>query len=237
MAGELRQNKDCGTDAASRRSRYARHNVKHVGRCPQEDSMRKARLLSTVAATLLLTVGVASAQTMNKDEAPAPRACRAAEGAGRKGSAGHEARRAESRHAKRRRRRPARRRKRPTPTRRGPPTRATMDKATDKARRPRGSSDANGGADMKSKANEQRSRRCPGRREVEPVRRPKQDAATTGQGAAAGSAKLSTEQRSKITTIFKQHKVEPAHLNVSVTRRNPRAGERALLSAAGGSVS
>ena len=33
--------------------------------------MRKARLLSTVAATLLLTVGVASAQTMKNDEAPA----------------------------------------------------------------------------------------------------------------------------------------------------------------------
>ncbi len=39
---------------------------------------------------------------------------------------------------------------------------------------------------------------------------------TTGQGAAAGSAKLSTEQRSKITTIIKQQKVEPAQLNVSV---------------------
>ena len=40
---------------------------------------------------------------------------------------------------------------------------------------------------------------------------------TTGQGAAAGSANLSTEQRTKITTIFRQHKVEPAHLNVSVS--------------------
>ena len=39
--------------------------------------------------------------------------------------------------------------------------------------------------------------------------------ATTGQGAAAGAAKLSTEQRSKITTIFKQHRVAPAHLNIS----------------------
>ena len=40
---------------------------------------------------------------------------------------------------------------------------------------------------------------------------------TTGQGAASGSAKLSTEQRTKITTIFKQHKVEPTKLNVSVS--------------------
>jgi Protein of unknown function (DUF1236) len=41
-------------------------------------------------------------------------------------------------------------------------------------------------------------------------------ASTTGQGAAAGAANLSAEQRTKITTIFKQHKVEPAHLNISV---------------------
>jgi hypothetical protein len=40
---------------------------------------------------------------------------------------------------------------------------------------------------------------------------------TTGQGAASGSAKLSTEQRTKITTIFKQHKVEQTKLNVSVS--------------------
>ena len=39
---------------------------------------------------------------------------------------------------------------------------------------------------------------------------------TTGQGAAAGAANLSTEQRTKITTIIRQHKVQPAHLNVSV---------------------
>mgnify|MGYP001548570157 CR=1 FL=1 len=38
---------------------------------------------------------------------------------------------------------------------------------------------------------------------------------TTGQGAA-GAARLSTEQRTKITTIFRQHKVAPVHLNVSI---------------------
>ena len=43
---------------------------------------------------------------------------------------------------------------------------------------------------------------------------------TTGQGAAAGSAKLSTEQRTKITTIIKQQKVErlePSKLNISIS--------------------
>jgi hypothetical protein len=38
---------------------------------------------------------------------------------------------------------------------------------------------------------------------------------TTGQGAA-GSVKLSTEQRTKITSVIRQQKVEPTHLNVSV---------------------
>jgi hypothetical protein len=40
--------------------------------------------------------------------------------------------------------------------------------------------------------------------------------ATTGQGAA-GSAKLSTEQRTKITSVIRQQKVERTTLNVSVS--------------------
>lgn len=39
---------------------------------------------------------------------------------------------------------------------------------------------------------------------------------TTGQGAAAGAAKLSTEQRSKITTIIRQKKVEPVNLDITI---------------------
>ena len=39
---------------------------------------------------------------------------------------------------------------------------------------------------------------------------------TTGQGAA-GAAMLSTEQRTKITSIIRGHKVAPAHLNVSIS--------------------
>ena len=54
---------------------------------------------------------------------------------------------------------------------------------------------------------------------------------TIGQGAAAGSAKLSTEQRTKITTIIKQQKVErvePSKLNItiSVGTRVPDRGVR-----------
>jgi hypothetical protein len=40
---------------------------------------------------------------------------------------------------------------------------------------------------------------------------------TTGQGTAGGSARLTTEQRTKINSIIRQQKVEPAHLNVSVS--------------------
>ena len=42
-------------------------------------------------------------------------------------------------------------------------------------------------------------------------------ASTTGQGAAAGAANLSSEQRTKITSIIRQHKVAPAKLDVTVS--------------------
>jgi len=44
-----------------------------------------------------------------------------------------------------------------------------------------------------------------------------QNRATTGQGAAGGAAKLSTEQRTKITSIIREQKVERVNLNVSVS--------------------
>ena len=174
--------------------------------------MRKARLLSTVAATLLLTVGIASAQTMNKDEARAEsRAGRAAESAGREGGAGHEARRAESQHAKGAGRRPARRRA-PRPTRRAH-ERAPWIK-TDKSR-PTGRPSTPRATSNGPKANE-KARRRPGQQASE-VEQPRRAAIAPPPVRAQPLARqLSTEQRSKITTIFRQHKVEPAHLNISV---------------------
>src|ERR1035437_7646667 len=202
MAWELRQNKDCGTDAASRRFYYARHNVKHVGRCPEEDSMMmKARLLSTVAAALLLSVGAASAQPMDKDEAPAEKVAPALKPGEQKAS-----------------------------TKKGPETISeapkasepdksqmkksqTMDKASPAAK---GSSDANGGPN-KTKSTNSTAESPPGTAAPAAKSADESKKSTTGQGAAAGSAKLSTEQRSKIPTIFRQNKVEPAHLNISVS--------------------
>ena len=43
----------------------------------------------------------------------------------------------------------------------------------------------------------------------------KTSGATSGQGAAAGAA-LSSDQRSKITSIFRERKVEPVNLDISV---------------------
>jgi hypothetical protein len=40
--------------------------------------------------------------------------------------------------------------------------------------------------------------------------------ATTGQGTASGAAKLSTDQRTRITTILKRQNVERTRLNISV---------------------
>ena len=175
--------------------------------------MRKARLLSTVAATLLLTVGAASAQDHEEGRSARSRPGRAAERAGREGGAGHEARRAEGRHEKA----PETTGQAPKASdadKPAPPTRAMDKGAVDKgAARTKGSPDAKVAADVKAKSQRRaKSGRLQSRTPVPP-----KAPTTTGQGAAAGSAKLSTEQRSKITTIIKQQKVEPAQLNVSVS--------------------
>jgi hypothetical protein len=130
--------------------------------------MRKTLLLSTVAATLLLTAAAVSAQAIKKDEAPAPA---------------------------------------PAAQQNAPAEKAAPTM--------KGSSDADRRTDVKSKTNENAAQGAVNSKSNQPVTTEK-ERSTTGQGAAAGSAKLSTEQRSKITTIFKQQKVEPAHLTVSV---------------------
>ena len=94
----------------------------------------------------------------------------------------------------------------------------TMDnKKGGKGAAAKASSDANGSGDVKAKANENTAQGATGAKSSQSTTTTtEKDRATTGQGAAAGSANLSTEQRTKITTILRQNKVEPAHLNVSV---------------------
>ncbi|HEY4141596.1 MAG TPA: DUF1236 domain-containing protein [Pseudolabrys sp.] len=165
--------------------------------------MKNARLLSTVTATVLLSAGVAFAQAPAKDRdsgasSPAPAAQQNAPAektapsmkAGQPNAETHKA---------------------PGTTGQAP-AHDTMkpgnpDKATNKGSMDKGSMDkstqnapaAAPNAVPKASGTEQRS--------------------TTGQGSASGAAKLSTEQRTKITTVFKQQKVErvdAAKLNISI---------------------
>jgi hypothetical protein len=173
--------------------------------------MKNARLLSTVAATLLLAVGAASAQDVKKDEAPA-RAPAAQQNAPAEKVAPAMKPGAQNAQGK----------KAPETTGQAPEgdrpkasDKGTMDnKKGDKGAAAKASSDANGSGDVKAKANENTAQGATGAKSSQSTT--DKDRATTGQGAAAGSANLSTEQRTKINTIIRQHKVEPAHLNVSV---------------------
>lgn len=176
--------------------------------------MNKARLLSTVAATLLL-VGAASAQDMKKDEAP-----------GRAPAAQQNA--PAEKVAPAQKSAPALRSERKTPETTGQAPKepegnqmnapqmkkgAQTEKAEPRAGA-KGSAEEHGRADMKAKdehnASENRMAPGGGKSAAE------QKQTTTGQGAAAGRANLSSEQRTKISAVFKQHRVTPAHLNVSV---------------------
>jgi hypothetical protein len=158
---------------------------------------------------LLLAVGAASAQDVKKDEAPA-RAPAAQQNApaekvapamkpGAQNSQGKKAPEATGQASE------------------GDRTKASdqgaMDKMKDKGAAAKDSSDAKSG-DMKAKTNDNTAQGATGAKSSQSTS--EKDGATTGQGAATGSANLSTEQRTKITTIIRQNKVEPAHLNVSV---------------------
>jgi hypothetical protein len=189
--------------------------------------MTKARLLSTVAAaTLLLSVGAVSAQNTKKDEAPAPAPTvqqkapaekmapamkpgeqkagtqKAPETIGQAPKASD----ADKTHA----------------TDKGAMDKGAMDKGAtgksmDKGPAAKSSSDANG---VKSKANESTTQAPAPAAPRSSQTTTTEQGGTTGQGAAAGSAKLSTEQRTKITTIIKQQKVErvePSKLNISIS--------------------
>jgi hypothetical protein len=148
--------------------------------------MKKLHLLSTVAVTLLLTAAAASAQTVKKDEAPAH-----APAAQQKAPAEKVAP-------------PMQRSERRAPATTGQAARDEKP-AEHKAPLTTGQMAPKASESDKSQLKTQTMDKSG-----------EQNRSTTGQGAAAGSARLSSEQRSKITTIFKHHRVAPAHLNVSV---------------------
>lgn len=145
--------------------------------------MRKARLLSTVAATLLLTAGVASAQGMKEKSEGATPAPAAQQQAPAEKTA--PASKDKSKNAQ-------------TPS----PPAATKSTETKPGVKPSDSKASDSKPDAKPTT----------------AQTPPKPGATTGQGAAAtsGSAKLTPEQHSKITTIIKAQKVERVTLNISV---------------------
>ncbi|MGE5166058.1 MAG: DUF1236 domain-containing protein [Sphingobacteriales bacterium] len=172
--------------------------------------MRKAKLLSTVAAALLLGVGVASAQGMSKEtpeRAPAAQQNAPAEKVAPSMKQGEHKSPQTIGQA--------------TPdskARKGRETTGQSPKsdANDKAGRTMDNDNKAGSATGKSDLRTRTEQNGSSSKSTESTTEQNRTT-TTGQGAAAGSAKLTTEQRTKITSIIKQHKVEPTRLNVSVT--------------------
>ena len=171
--------------------------------------MRKTKLLSTVAMALLLGSGAASAQGMGKEppeRAPAAQQSAPAEKVAPSIKAGEQ--------------------KSPQTTGQAAPDSKTTGKghettgqspksqATDKpgAMDKDKSSAPSGKSDIRSNSEQNGAASKSNQTTTEQNR-----STTTGQGVAAGSAKLSTEQRTKITSIIKQRKVEPTKLSVSVS--------------------
>ena len=166
--------------------------------------MRKTKLLSTVALALLLGGGAASAQGMSKEppeRAPAAQQSAPAEKVAPSIKAGEQ--------------------KLPQTTGQTAPD----SKATGKGHETTGQSPKSQPADKPGTMDKDKSGAPNGKSDIRS--RSEQDGAasksnqstttTTGQGAAAGSARLSTEQRTKITSIIKQRKVESTKLSVSVS--------------------
>lgn len=168
--------------------------------------MRKTQLLSTVAAALLLTVGAASAQGLKGDEQPGRAPAAQQNAPAEKVSPPMHHGQSKSKGAE--------------TTGQGAPEIQPGEPGTKSHSEERGRdqmkphSEEHRGNGMKSRTEERREGASPSSRSSESTS--ERSRTTTGQGSAAGAAKLSTEQRSKITTIIRQHKVEPTRLDMAV---------------------
>ena len=179
--------------------------------------MRKAKLLSTVTAALLLSAGVASAQGMGKDtperapaaqqNAPAEKVAPSMKGGEQKAphTAGQAAPDAKSGKAKE------------------TTGQAPKSDADQKAQGPSRSMDtdskpgaATGKSDLNGTSKTEQNPQSPPGSSPKSTQSTTEQKSTTGQGAA-GSAKLTTEQRTKIGSVIKEQKVERVNLNVSVS--------------------
>jgi hypothetical protein len=164
--------------------------------------VRKAKLLSTVAAALLLTAGAASAQMTKETPERAPAAQQNAPAEKMAPSLKDQQKSPQTTGQA-------------TPDAKSATGQAPKSDADQKAQAPARSMDKDskpGAATGKSDANgasktEQKAQSPSGM---------EQNRTTTGQGAA-GSAKLTTEQRTKISSVIKSQKVESVRVNVSVS--------------------
>jgi len=185
--------------------------------------VRKAKLLSTVAVALLLSAGAASAQGTGKDtpeRAPAAQQSAPAEKVAPSIKGGeHKAPQTIGQ---------------ATPDMKSGKAKETTGQssksdADQKAQAPTRSTDtdsksgasATGKSEVKDdnarSKTEQNAQNPNGAASKSTQSTTEQNRATTGQGAASGSAKLSTEQRTKISSVIKEQKVERVNLNVSVS--------------------
>jgi len=179
--------------------------------------VRKAKLLSTVAAALLLSAGVASAQGMGKDtperapaaqqNAPAEKVAPSMKGGEQKApqTTGQATPDAKSGKAKE------------------TTGQAPKSDADQKAQGPSRSMDtdskpgaATGKSDLNGASKTEQNAQSPSGSSPKSTQSTTEQKGTTGQGAA-GSAKLTTEQRTKIGSVIKEQKVERVNLNVSVS--------------------
>jgi len=196
--------------------------------------MKTARLLTTVAAAALLTAGAALAQSPDKDKAatPAPAAQQKAPAEkqaapmhsepGMKADEGKSTQnKADVKHETTGQAPKAEDSKAPaakTEMKSEPNAAKPMDKSSEAPKATdthKAETKPETKADTKATQTEQKPAAT-----QSTETKPAAGSATTGQGAAAGSAKLSTEQRTRISTVIKQQKVEriePSKLNVSIS--------------------
>ena len=181
---------------------------------PEEANVRKAKLLSTVAAALLLGAGAASAQMGKETPERAPAAQQNAPAEKMAPSMKDQ--------------------KAPQTTGQATPDvksgkettgQAPKSDADQKAQAPSRSMDkdskpgaAGGKSDANGAAKTEQNAQSPsgGTSSKSTQSTTEQNRTTTGQGAA-GSAKLTTEQRTKISSVIKSQKVESVRLNVSLS--------------------
>ena len=154
--------------------------------------MRKAKLLSTVAAALLLTAGAASAQMTKETPERAPAA---------------------QQNAPAEKMAPSLKDQQKSPQTTG---QATPDSKSTTGQAPKSDADQKTQGPARSMDKDSKPGVSKTEQKAQSPSGTEQNRTTTGQGAA-GSAKLTTEQRTKISSVIKSQKVESVRLNVSVS--------------------